>query len=139
MSIKSLAHICIKTGDLQRTEEFYCGALEMKKLFNFVLRQEVIGFYLKAANETFIEVFRDGAAAPGAERRTLHHFCLQTDVLSDLHQRLLDRGYAPREIIMGADHSPQFWVQDPNGLEIEFQEYTDKSSQLTGHDVELTE
>ena len=111
----------------------------MEKLFNFVLRKEVIGFYLKAANETFLEVFRDGAAAPGAERRTLHHFCLQTDVLADLRQRLVDRGYAPREIIMGADQSPQFWVQDPNGLEIEFQEYTDKSSQLTGHDVELTE
>jgi hypothetical protein len=67
----------------------------------------------------------------------LHHFCLETDSIEELRQRLVNRGYAPREIIMGADNSLQFWVQDPSGLEIEFQQYTDCSSQFTGKDVDL--
>jgi hypothetical protein len=38
---------------------------------------------------------------------------------------------------MGADDSLQFWIQDPNGLDIEFQQYTEHSSQFTGRNVEV--
>ena len=31
----------------------------------------------------------------------------------------------------------QFWVQEPNGLDIEIQQYTDRSAQFTGNDVEV--
>jgi catechol 2,3-dioxygenase-like lactoylglutathione lyase family enzyme len=137
MSIKSLAHICIKTTDLQKTEDFYCGALGMTKLFNFVWDKAVIGFYMKAANDTFIEVFLSGETGAAPAKRTLDHFCLETNAIQELRQRLVDRGYPAREIIMGADQALQFWVQDPNGLEIEFQEYSGKSSQITGQEVEL--
>lgn len=135
MSIRSVAHVCIKARNLERTIEFYCGALGMKKLFNFIRKGEVIGFYLRASNDTFIEVFRQEDTELGAGRQVLHHFCLETDSIRELRQTLLDRGYAPREIIMGADNSLQFWVRDPGGLEIEFQEYTGQSSQFTGNDV----
>src|SRR6266550_1576435 len=132
MSIRSLAHVCVKTKDLQRTLDFYCGALEMQKLFEFTQRGEVIGFYLKASNDTFIEVFRTGNAEQTTNDQTLSHFCLETDSIEKLRQTLLDHGYAPREIIIGADNALQFWIQDPNGLDIEFQQYTERSSQFTG-------
>jgi hypothetical protein len=38
---------------------------------------------------------------------------------------------------MGADNSLQFWIQDPNGLDIEFQQYPEHSSQFTGKNVEV--
>jgi catechol 2,3-dioxygenase-like lactoylglutathione lyase family enzyme len=118
--------------------DFYAGALGMQKLFQFTRQGEVIGFYLKADNDTFIEVFRMDAAEQGNGRQVLHHFCLETDAIESLRQILVEKGYAPREIIMGADNSLQFWVQDPNGLDIEFQQYTERSSQFTGADVEVT-
>src|SRR5277367_5575109 len=74
MSIKSLAHVCIKTTDLDATTDFYCGALDMKRLFDFTKKGKVIGFYMKAANETFIEVFlADEAEKIG--KQVLNHFC----------------------------------------------------------------
>lgn len=138
MSIQSVAHVCLKTRDLARTLDFFCGALGMKQLFQFTRQGDVIGFYLKTSNDTFIEVFRQDETELGSGRQVLHHFCLETDAIEELRQTLLDRGYAPREIIMGADSSRQFWVQEPGELEIEFQQYTAQSSQFTGKDVEVS-
>jgi lactoylglutathione lyase len=137
MTIKSVAHVCIKTKDLERTLEFYCDAVGMQKLFRFTREGAAVGFYLKAANDTFIEVFHANDAGQGKDRRVLHHFCLETDSIEELRERLIKKGYAPREMIIGADQSLQFWVEDPNGLDIEFQQYTGQSSQLTGTDVPL--
>jgi catechol 2,3-dioxygenase-like lactoylglutathione lyase family enzyme len=137
MTIKSVAHVCIKTKDLTRTLDFYGGALGMQKLFHFTRKGDVIGFYLKASNESFVEVFRMDDAEQGNGRQQLHHFCLETESIEELRQTLLKKGYAPREIIMGADNTLQFWIHDPNGLDIEVQQYTGHSSQFTGADVEV--
>jgi len=136
MSIKSLAHVCIKTTNLDATTAFYCGALRMKKIFDFTKKGKVIGFYMKAANETFVEVFlADEIEKSG--KQALAHFCLETDSIEALRKELIERGYAPGEIKMGADNSFQFWMKDPNGIDFEFHQYTDQSSQATGRDVEV--
>jgi len=36
--IESLAHVCSKAADLEKTAEFYRGALGMEKLFTFTRR-----------------------------------------------------------------------------------------------------
>src|SRR5437016_5871423 len=117
--------------------DFYCGALGMQKLFGFTQKGEVIGFYLKPSNDTFIEVFRTGDTEQASDGRILSHFCFETDSIETLWQTLVEQGYAPREIIMGADNALQFWIQDPNGLDIEFQQYMEHSSQFTGKNVEV--
>ena len=137
MKIKSVAHVCIKTTNLELTAEFYCGVLCMEKVFNFTRKGSVIGFYLKAAGETFVEVFAVGEAR-NEENPVLSHICLLTDDIKRLHQRISERGLNPGKLSMGADNSYQFWMCDPNGMAIEFQEYTGKSSQFTGQDVEAT-
>jgi hypothetical protein len=109
----------------------------MQKLFNFTQKGEVIGFYIKASNSTFIEVFRTGETEQPGNGQVLNHFCLETDSIEILRQSLVDRSYAPRDIIMGADNSLQFWIHDPNGLDIEFQQYNEHSSQFTGKNVEV--
>jgi lactoylglutathione lyase/glyoxylase I family protein len=137
MKVKAVAHVCIKTTNLKLTEDFYLGVLGMERVFNFTRRGSVIGFYMKAAGETFIEVFAAGEARNEADP-VLSHICLLTDDIKALRQRVADQGFAPGEVIMGADNSWQFWMCDPNGMAIEFHEYTDISSQLTGRDVEAT-
>ena len=136
-AIKSLAHVCIKSPDLSKTTDFYCEALGLEKLFQFTRRGEVIGFYLKASPDTFIEVFHEKHLPPGKEALILHHFCLESDDLARLRASLLERGLAPTEIKLGSDHSHQFWIQDPNGVALEFHQYTEQSSQHTGKDVEV--
>jgi len=137
MSIKSLAHVCIKTTDLGKTGDFYCAALGMEKLFNFTRKEQVIGFYMKAGNNTFVEVFLVGQAEPTSPNHTLSHFCLETDDIEALRQQLLDKGYSPGPVRMGADNSLQFWIADPNGINMEFHQYGGQSSQITGQDVEV--
>ena len=136
MSIKSVAHACIKTTDLALTEDFYCGALGMKKHFNFTRQGKVIGAYFKTANATFVEVFLTGEVER-LGKQVLNHFCLETESIEALRNSLVARGLTVGELKMGADQSPQFWMKDPNGLDLEFQQYTPKSAQLTGHDVEV--
>jgi catechol 2,3-dioxygenase-like lactoylglutathione lyase family enzyme len=136
MSILSLAHACIKTTSLEQTKSFYCDGFGFEKLFDFTRRGECVGFYLKAANRTFIEVFLEGEVE-NMDKRTLNHFCLETGDLKSLRQKLVDHGYTPGEIKMGADQTWQFWVTDPNGLAVEAQEYTPNSAQLTHKNVEV--
>jgi len=157
MPILSVAHACIKTASLDQTEAFYRGGLGLEKKFDFTRRGQVIGFYLKASNHTFIEVFLDNAVENtdqhcldadrrcldaarrclDADRRCLSHFCLETDDLEGTRRRLAEQGWKPGEIKTGADRTPQFWVTDPNGLAVEFQQYTPESAQHTGQAVEV--
>jgi catechol 2,3-dioxygenase-like lactoylglutathione lyase family enzyme len=136
MSIKSLAHVCIKSANLDATTAFYCGELGMKRLFDFTRQGKVIGFYMKADNTSFIEVFEAGEVTP-IEQQVLNHLCLETDDIVALQKTLAARGLQPGEVKMGADNSYQFWMKDPNGMSIEFHQYTDKSSQFTGEPVEV--
>ena len=62
--IKQIAHICLRTEDLQRTEAFYCQALGMERFFEFERKGVLFGYYLKAGSDTFIEVFKGD---PGEE------------------------------------------------------------------------
>ncbi|MDR1282825.1 MAG: VOC family protein [Opitutaceae bacterium] len=136
MPITSLAHVCLKTTDLKRTREFYCDALGLEKQFNFIRNGVETGFYLKAGNGTFIEVFLADAIEP-LGKQPIHHLCLETDDLAGLHARLRECGLTPGDLKTGSDQTPQFWITDPNGLGVEFQQYTPQSSQRTGKDVSV--
>lgn len=136
MSIRSVAHSCIKTSSLEATDAFYCGVLGLTRHFDFTREGKVIGFYLKAENDTFVEVFVD-SALEHLERRSLHHFCLETTDLAALRERIVGAGFPAGEIKTGSDRSLQFWMKDPNGIDVEFQQYTAQSAQLLGGTVEV--
>ena len=129
--IKTLAHICLVSQDLARTVEFYCDTLGLRKKFDFLKDGKVFGFYLEIDDRHFIEVFHgDGAA--GNAHRPLTHFCLEVDDLAEMRQRLLSRGISASEKTLGCDGSWQLWCKDPDGIDIEFHQYTPESSQFTG-------
>ena len=135
MSIKSLAHVCIKTTDLDATTKFYCGTLGLTKVFNFTRKGKIIGFYMNSGNRTFVEVFiADEIEKIG--KQPLNHFCLETDSIEALRKKVLGHGYEAREIHLGVDNSYQFWMKDPNGMDMEFHQYTETSTQFSGQDVE---
>ncbi len=126
--IKQLAHICIRTTDLEKTRKFYCEGLGLEMGFDFVRDGEPFGYYLKLGNTTFIEVFK---GEPG-EVGNINHVAIEVDDIDVLMSRLQSLGYEVTEKKLGADQTWQCWVTDPSGIRIEFQQYTDESKQKVG-------
>ena len=126
--IKQIAHICLRTGDLQKTEAFWCQALGMERFFSFERNGELFGFYLKAGANTFVEVFQGD---PG-EEGNIRHVALEVADIDGMIDRIKSFGASVTDKKLGADHSWQSWTEDPNGVRIELHEYTAESSQLTG-------
>jgi catechol 2,3-dioxygenase-like lactoylglutathione lyase family enzyme len=131
--IKALAHICIFAKDLECSRDFYCSALGLEPHFDFFKDGKLFGFYLQVAPSQFIEIFR---ADPKVEIRSqlIHHFCLEVDDIDAMRERLTKHGVVVTLKKLGCDKTWQCWCKDPDGTEIEFQQYTPESSQLTKRD-----
>jgi catechol 2,3-dioxygenase-like lactoylglutathione lyase family enzyme len=123
-----LAHICIHSSDLEETGRFYFGALGFEKGFEFIKDGALFGYYIKLGNNTFIEVFRGDPGGVG----NINHIAIETDDIDGVIERVKEHGYAIGEKSLGADRSWQVWTADPNGVRIEFHEYTPESMQLIG-------
>jgi catechol 2,3-dioxygenase-like lactoylglutathione lyase family enzyme len=130
----SIAHICIRTRDLAKTEAFYTEALGLSKVFDFTKNKRKVGFYLKVSDRSYIEAF-DEDFTPA--KSAIAHFCLETDDIDAAKKRLKDFGVSSTEKKLGCDNTWQIWFQDPNGIDIEFHQYTKDSSQMTGKSVEI--
>ena len=131
-----LAHVCLGSPDLAKSENFYCRVLGMRRVFDFVKNGECVGFYFEAGDGTFIEIFKSESAP--APNPPLRHFCLETDDLDSVIQRLRDGGFAPTEKKLGCDRTWQCWVESPEDVRFEFQQYTPESSQFTGANCTVT-
>ena len=126
--IKQIAHICILTSDLDKTRSFYLDALGLELGFEFERDGAVFGYYIKVGNNTFIEVFEGNPADVGP----ILHVAIEVSDMDSLIQQIRDYGYEVTDKKMGSDMSWQAWVTDPNGVKIEFHEYTSDSKQLSG-------
>ena len=131
--IKALAHLCIFSKDLDRSRDFYCGALGLKKHFDFFKGGALFGFYLQVGPGQFIEIFKaDPMAEIGHQR--IHHFCLEVESIDTLREKLIKHGVEVTPKKLGCDQTWQCWCKNPDGTEVEFQQYTPKSSQFTKTD-----
>lgn len=131
--IKTLAHLCIFSKDLNRSLDFYSGALGLKRHFDFFKNDELFGFYLQVAPGQFIEIFKADFAAEIHGQR-IHHFCLEVDDIDTLREKLTKHGVGVTTKKLGCDQAWQCWCKDPDGTDVEFQQYTPKSSQFTKTD-----
>lgn len=131
--LKQIAHVCIKSTDLDATERFYGDLFGLKKLFNFIKDGEIIGFYLGLENNTSIEVFLDGQAA-ALPHPVIDHLCLQVDDMDVVIDHVRAAGQEITDKKKGCDNTWQAWMTDPAGVRIELFEYTAESSQFTGAD-----
>ncbi len=133
---KRLAHVCIGATDLAAAEHFYVEQLGMEKAFDFIRAGQKFGFYVKAGETTFIEIFAEGAE-PNYERPIIKHFCLEVEDIDSVIAQLKGRGVAVEEKKMGGDNNWQAWLTDPSGVRIELMQYCETSTQFTGQPVLL--
>ena len=124
-----LAHVCIETSDLEKTEAFY-QILGMRRRFDFRnLQGELVAFYLAFDDKTYIEVIKTTQPkAPGLVR----HFAIEVENLDAARKTLLQHGVEVSEKELGLDQTWMVTCNDPNGIFIELQEYTPDSFQLVG-------
>lgn len=137
MPIRQLSHVCLKSPDLAATRRFYCDAFGFEPVFSFTRNGAEYGYYLRVAERQFIEVFAENAVKNDDGQQVLAHFCFETDEIHALHARLTEAGFRPGPIKLGCDQTQQFWVRDPSGMNLEVQEYTQHSAQLTGGVIEV--
>lgn len=128
--IKGFAHVCLSATDLAAAERFYCHGLGLKKTFDFIRNDRVVGFYLEVCPGGYIEIFQRGESDTRAGSPIMH-FCLEVDDIEQVVRRLTENGYSATQKTLGADRSWQTWVTDPGGVKIEFHQYTDRSCQIT--------
>lgn len=126
--IKQLAHICIHATDLEETSRFYTEILGLKKAFVFERNGEPFGYYIDFGNNTFVEVFK---GSPG-EVGNIQHVAVEVEDMDGLIDRIRSHGLEIGEKKLGADQTWQVWLTDPNGIRIEFMEYTEDSRQRVG-------
>ena len=134
--IKRLAHVCLGAKDLAASRTFYVQQLGLEVAFEFFRGGQPIGFYLRAGEGAFIEVFADEAAAD-AERPRIKHFCLEVEDLDGLIATLSERGVDITQKQLGGDNAWQAWITDPSGIRIELMQYRPDSAQFTGLPVHL--
>ena len=139
MVVKALAHACILSHDLEKTQHFYCEALGFQHRFDFMREGVRVGFYLEITPGQYIEVFLTGEANQANGHQRLHHICFEVDDVDSVIAQLERHGVPTRGLKMGADQSWQFWCSDPDGTDLEFQQYTDQRTQRTGETVHLTD
>ncbi|MCL2182323.1 MAG: VOC family protein [Chitinispirillia bacterium] len=137
-SFTKIAHVCLYVSNLERSLAFY-SKLGFEKRFVFNRGGKLFGAYLKfGEGDNFIELFEDPSptrtAGNGAGR--LAHFCLETGDIDAAARSLSNAGvdFTPKKL--GCDQTYQIWLKDPDGNEFEVHQYTPKSSQLAGGDVE---
>ncbi|MEM6822796.1 MAG: VOC family protein [Verrucomicrobiota bacterium] len=131
-----LAHICLRVEDIDRMESFLCADLGFEHCFDFTKDGGRVGYYLTIGNNEFIEVFRVGSedeVKPGM----IDHFCLECDDIEKVHIEISQKTWPITSIKKGCDQSFQFWVTGPEGLRVEFHQYTKESSQQTKRSVEV--
>lgn len=126
--IKQLAHICIHTQSLEKTRHFYSEILGMALGFDFQRQDQLFGFYLKCGANTFIEVFQGDPGEVG----NINHLALEVHSMDDVIAKLKENDIEVTDKKLGADQSYQAWATDPNGVRIEFHEYTEQSMQVVG-------
>lgn len=125
-----LAHVCIETGELERTEAFY-AVLGLERRYEFRNQHDdLVGFYLAfPGSQTYIEVIKvHEPRATGAVR----HFAIEVDDVRAAREALLGAGVETGDAVLERDRTMMITCHDPNGIFIEIQEYTPESMQTQG-------
>lgn len=134
--VRQVAHVCILTGDLAGTRDFYVRVLGLPVKFEFLRDGRAFGFYLDAGGRTNVEVFErsdvgSDVVAPAAR---IDHLCLEVEDIEAAIAHVRGEGVAITDGKLGVDETWQAWVTDPNGVRIELFQYTGRSAQFVGGD-----
>lgn len=127
--IKGIAHTAYDVADMEKSMEFYCGILGLKKAFEIHDDDGKPWIeYIKVCDGQFIELFynRDGMENGGS----YSHLCLEVEDINEIVKHLKDNGVTiDSGPSRGKDGNYQCWAKDPDGNRIEFMQMMPDSLQ----------
>jgi len=135
IQVKQLAHVCIYAHDVAGSADWYKRVLGLDIKFKFNRKGEYFGWYLDSGGRTNLECFhKEESSYSGTDAIT--HFCLEVENMDDAIAHIRAAGEDVTDKKMAGDETWQAWITDPNGVRIELFEYTERSHQFLGGDVE---
>ncbi|NLT72776.1 MAG: VOC family protein [Chloroflexi bacterium] len=127
--VSCLAHVCFTVSDLQRSVDFYCGQLGLRRAFELRRPDGTWhGQYIHVGGRNFIELFA-GNLSDKAEGQSYGHICLEVEDIERTVSVLTERGVECTPIKLGGDGAYQSWLADPDGNRIELHQYTPEAKQ----------
>jgi catechol 2,3-dioxygenase-like lactoylglutathione lyase family enzyme len=124
-AIVGVAHIALRTDNLEGARKFYTGVLGFQEPFTYTLPAEEGGkfllTYFKVNDHQYIEMFPE-LADPKQDR--LSHISFETTNAQQLRDYLASKGVrVPDKLDPMGDGNRGFDVNDPDGHVVEFVEY----------------
>ena len=121
------AHVCYRINEIDRSLEFYCGALGFKELKRYPIRDEAINIYVapEGSEDTPLELtFNYGRTEPYEIGTGYGHIAYHVDDLDGTLARLAAIGVEPERppYSIREGGSRLCFVRDPDGYRIELVE-----------------
>jgi lactoylglutathione lyase len=116
-TIMKMKHVTISTAKLQESVNFYetfCGLTVQRRLEN---PGHNIVFLANGEGETCIELIE---APDAAFKGTGISIGFEVEDVPAYHKAMEDKGFNPTPIFSPNPHVKFFFVEDPNGVEIQF-------------------
>lgn len=127
--MKGFGHTAIWVKDMEKSLHFYLDILGCKWAFSMPVdgKPNTGTEYIAVANGAFIELFYGGIphekekAPEGKFYTGFSHFCIEVEDMSQFVEEVKSRGGVFRvEPKRGRDGNWQAWMDDPDGIGIEF-------------------
>jgi catechol 2,3-dioxygenase-like lactoylglutathione lyase family enzyme len=127
--IVGVAHIALKTDNLEAAREFYGHVLGFAEAFRFDESPAAVPIYFKVNDHQYVEIFPVKQLGPKEDR--LVNIGFETTNVKELRDYLANRGVeVPPLPDSGLGPMSGFMVHDPDGHEVEFDAYPQKPGEL---------
>ena len=125
-----LSHLCLGSNDLDRTVAFYGDLIGTEVVHEFFNEAgERYGVFLKIGEGTFLEFFNQQNPVP--QGGLFRHFCLQVADIEAMAEKARAKGFECDVRRGRSDRVLQFFIHDPDGTMIEFQQHDEQSVLLS--------
>lgn len=141
IGITALSQVCLRVRDPQASLRFYAELLGLRRLFDFPREDgSVFLHYLEITPGQYLELMPSPAFERGAG---CHHLTFLVEDVAAAAARLLDAGlalydgpasagrqlFSPRQLRAGGDGNPAFYLEDPDGNNIELMQFVEGNMQ----------
>jgi len=127
--LKKLSHASFGSTDLPRTIDFYVSKLGCRVAHEFKNPQgETYGVFLACGEGTFVEFFNE--KSPPQAGGLFRHICFEVDDIEASAAHCRSLGFEVEVRRGRTDRILQFFIHDPDGIMIEFQQHDEQSALL---------
>jgi len=123
--IRQISHVCFGTTDLLKTVEFYREHFGSEIAHEFRNATGALYGVFLSVGTSFVEFFTIPEAPPPGG--IFRHFCFEVDDIEAAAAHFNAAGMQAEVKRGKTDRTLNFWIEDPNGIKIEFHQYDSQS------------